>query len=179
VLTELEGAILSEVYYRGHQTAFQVRRSFADSPSLEWKGSAGAVYSAVKRLEQAGALAATATGDGRSTRLLSVTAAGRLAMLKWACDPERAVSTGIDPFRMRSGIWLQLSEKRRRRVLTDVLRELRQSIASLRAYSRKKDTIERASVDLAMRLQMVRLTWVGELLDSLSGSPPTSDGSGI
>ena len=39
MLTELEGAILSEVFYRGRQTAFQVRRSFADSPSLEWKAT--------------------------------------------------------------------------------------------------------------------------------------------
>jgi DNA-binding PadR family transcriptional regulator len=169
VLTELEGAILSEVFYRGRQTAFQVRRSFADSPSLEWKGSAGAVYPAVKRLEQGRLLAASATGDGRSTKLLSVTAAGRAAMLAWACDPERAVSTGIDPLRMRSGIWLQLSEKRRRKVLRDVRDALQQSIASLQVYSRKKDTIERASVDLAMRLQQVRLAWVNELLESLPG----------
>ena len=97
MLTELEGAILSEIVYRGNQTAFQVRRSFADSPSLEWKGSAGAVYPAVKRLENAAFIVGVATGDRRSTKILSVTKLGREAMLDWACEAERAVSTGIDP----------------------------------------------------------------------------------
>jgi len=163
MLTELEGAILSEIAYRGEQTAFQVRRSFADSPSLEWKGSAGAVYAAVKRLEKAGFVSAVATGDGRASRLLGVTAEGRATMLAWACDPLRAVSSGIDPFRMRSGIWLQLPEKKRKKVFADVRRELVGNLVVLKAYARKKDTIERASVDLAVRLQRLRLRWLDEL----------------
>jgi DNA-binding PadR family transcriptional regulator len=162
-LTELEGAILSEIAYRGEQTAFQVRRSFADSPSLEWKGSAGAVYAAVKRLEKAGLIFAKVTGDGRASRLLGVTGTGNTAMLAWACDPLRAVSSGIDPFRMRSGIWLQLTEKKRKKVFADVRRALEENLVTLKAYARKKDTIERASVDLALRLQRLRLRWLDEL----------------
>jgi len=38
MLTELEGAILAEIHNGGHETAFQVRRAFANSLSLEWKG---------------------------------------------------------------------------------------------------------------------------------------------
>jgi DNA-binding PadR family transcriptional regulator len=165
MLTELEGAILSEILYRGEQTSFQVRRSFADSPSLEWKGSAGAVYPAVKRLEGQTLLKARAKGDGRGSRVLSVTEKGREAMLEWACDPLRASSTGIDPFRVRAGIWLQLNARKRDRVLLDVRRQLQTEIAYLTSFARNKDTIERTSVDLAMRLQVARLGWIDELLD--------------
>lgn len=167
MLTELEGAILSEVSYRGHQTAFQVRKSFADSPSLEWKGSAGAVYSAVNRLHKAGMLSTHATGDRRATKLLAVTPAGRAAMLEWACDPLRAVSAGIDPFRMRSGIWLQLSASRRKKMLAEVRKAAHNDLRALQNYARKKDTIERASVDLAARLQRMRIDWIDEISRSL------------
>ena len=64
MLTELEGAILSEIQHRGQKTAFQVRRAFAVSFSLEWKGSAGAVYPAVKRLEQRGFIQASVAQGG-------------------------------------------------------------------------------------------------------------------
>lgn len=164
MLTELEGAILSEIVFRGNQTAFQVRRSFAESPSLEWKGSAGAVYPAVKRLEKQGLIAAIATGDGRSTKILSVTKTGHHAMMAWACDAERAVSTGIDPFRMRSGIWLQLEGKLRRKILKAVLDQVKAEITSLRIYSKRNDAIENASVELATRLQELRKDWVEKKL---------------
>jgi DNA-binding PadR family transcriptional regulator len=168
VLTELEGAILSEVSYRGRQTTFQVRKSFADSPSLEWKGSAGAVYAAVNRLHKAGMLSTHATGDRRATKLLSVTPAGRTAMMEWACDPHRAISTGIDPFRIRSGIWLQLSASRRDKTLTTVREAAQRDLQALQNYARKKDTIERASVDLAARLQQMRIHWFDEFLKTVA-----------
>ena len=160
MLTELEGAILSEIAYRGSQTAFQVRRSFAKSPSLEWRGSAGAVYPAVKRLERDGFVEAIATGDARATRLLSVTPAGRKAMLAWACDAARATSSGLDPFRIRAGIWAQLPAAKQREVLASMRREIESSIEHLQAFARNRDTIERVSVDLALGLQRSRVSWI-------------------
>jgi DNA-binding PadR family transcriptional regulator len=163
MLTELEGAILSEIHHRGEQTAFKVRRSFAASPSLEWNGSAGAVYPAIKRLERDGLLTARATGDGRATRLLSLTPAGVAAMFAWACDPARAASVGVDPFRMRAGIWLGLDAPRRQAVIAEVKAALEASIAAHHAFSRNRDAIERASVELGLRLQQTRLDWLREL----------------
>ncbi len=160
MLTELEGSVLSELHHRGRQTAFQVRRSFSNSPSIEWRGSAGAVYPAIKRLERDGLIAAEAKGDGRATRLLSVTAAGVEAMMQWACDPARATSVGIDPFRMRAGIWMQLEGARRAEVFTAVRQELLEGLERLAGFSRHGDAIERASVDLSLRLQRARLDWL-------------------
>jgi len=163
MLTELEGGILSEIHHRGDQTAFKVRRSFAESASLEWKGSVGAVYPAIRRLERDGLLTGRATGDGRATRVLSLTAEGRVAMFAWACDPARAASVGIDPFRMRAGIWLGLEPAARLQVMAEVTAGLEASLGALQGVSRNRDAIERASVDLALRLQQVRLDWLREV----------------
>ncbi len=170
MLTELEGGILSEIHHRGEQTAFKVRQSFAGSSSLEWKGSVGAVYPAIRRLERDGLLTSRATGDGRSTRLLSLTSEGRTAMFSWACDPTRAASVGIDPFRMRAGIWLGLDAERRRTVISEVAAALEASVAAHHAFSRNRDTIERVSVELGLRLQKVRLDWLNELSAMADGA---------
>jgi len=160
MLTELEGSILSELHHRGRQTAFQVRRSFSTSPSTEWRGSAGAVYPAIKRLERDGLIEGAATGDRRASRLLSITAAGLAAMTEWACDPARACSVGIDPFRMRAGIWMGLDAARRAKVVAAVRRELAASVEALKTYRRHGDAIERASVELSLRQQRARLEWL-------------------
>ena len=170
MLTELEGGILSEIHHRGAQTAFKVRRSFAESASLEWKGSVGAVYPAIRRLERDGLIKAEATGDGRATKVLSLTPEGVRAMFAWACDPVRSTSVGIDPFRMRAGIWLGLDTKRRRAVIAEVEAALEASVAALHAYSRNRDAIERASVELGLKLQHARLDWLRDLSAAAEGS---------
>jgi DNA-binding PadR family transcriptional regulator len=178
MLTELEGSVLSELHHRGRQTAFQVRRSFSTSPSIEWRGSAGAVYPAIKRLERDGLIEAEAKGDGRATRLLSVTAAGIEAMMLWAGDPTRACSVGIDPFRMRAGIWMGLDASRRAGVLASVRQELLDGIERLAAWRRHGDAIERASVDLSLRLQRARLDWLDEAAGEPSASGSSKESSG-
>lgn len=168
MLTELEGAILSDIFHRGRDTAFKVRRAFAESPSLEWKGSAGAVYSAIQRMEREGFVLAVPLGDARGTKRLSVTDAGRDALRRWACDPARSASVGIDPFRLRAGIWLTLGATERASVLRAVRDEIEQSIAAHKAYARLHDAIEGASIDLSLRLQKARLAW----LDAIEPGEP-------
>lgn len=168
MLTELEGAILSDIFHRGRDTAFKIRRAFAESPSLEWKGSAGAVYSAIRRMEHRGLVLAVPLDDARGTKRLSVTDAGRDALHDWACDPARSASVGIDPFRLRSGIWLTLGAPERASVLRAIRNAIEQSIAAHKAYARLHDTIEGASIDLSLRLQKARLAW----LDAIEEGDP-------
>jgi len=178
LVSELEGAILTELAHRGEQTAFRVRRSFAVSPSLEWRGSAGSVYAAIKRLERAGLIGGRRTGDRRATRLLSITDAGRAAWLGWADDVSRAISVGIDPFRLRAGVWLGLSPGDAAIRFDKLEMELEANITALRGYSRNDDLIERAGVDLAIRTQQARLAWLRDLRllrRSSSMAAPPSD----
>ena len=162
LVTELEGAILSEIHHRGHNTAFQVRRAFQTSPSIEWSGSAGAIYPAIKRLRQHGLIHGEATQDRRSTVRLSLTAAGQQAVIAWACDPERSSSVGIDPFRLRSGIWELLSVEQRRSALQATADAIKANLAFLRDYQAGLDDVEAARVDLSARIQHVRLDWISE-----------------
>lgn len=174
MLTELEGSILSELQHRGSQTAFQIRRSFATSPSVEWRGSAGAVYPAIKRLERDGLINGVAKGDGRATRLLSITEEGHRAMMAWATEPARAVSVGIDPFRMRAGIWLGLPATERENALRSIRQALRESVEALETYVRRDDEIERASVHLSLGLQRMRLSWIEMALEEAGKADGTA-----
>lgn len=164
VLTELEGAILSEIQHRGNDTAFRVRRAFQMSPSIEWSGSAGAIYPAIKRLRGQGLINGEATHDGRSTVRLSLTTAGEAAVIAWACDPERSSSVGIDPFRLRSGIWDLLPGDERRSALQATADAIRSNVTLLRNYQAGLDGVEAARVELSLRIQAVRLDWISERL---------------
>jgi DNA-binding PadR family transcriptional regulator len=157
ILTELEGAILSEIEHRGHDTAFHVSRAFAVSPSLEWKGSAGAVYPAVKRLEEKGLIVASASEGGRATRRLSLTDGGRAALKEWACNTRLATSVGIDPFRLRSGIWLQLEAEQRSSLFASLRAEIDANLAILRQTLAATDPTERVRVGQAIEVQRARL----------------------
>jgi len=159
-LSELEGAILSEIEHRGQQTAFQVRRAFAESFSLEWKGSAGAIYPAVRRLEQDGLLSASDPAGGRKTRTLSLTARGRGALRNWACDPVLGASIGVDPFRLRSGIWLLMSPIEREAPLAELDAQIERQIGELNALLPTIDSVEATRVELALDLQRIRLNYI-------------------
>jgi DNA-binding PadR family transcriptional regulator len=164
-LSELEGAILSEVEHCGQTTAFQVRRAFAESFSLEWKGSAGAVYPAVRRLAQDGFLHASAAQGGRATRHLSITDPGRQALSAWACDAARATSSGVDPFRLRAGIWSLLPASDRQALFRDLDERIASNIEEMEDHLGKMNVVERPRVELAIALQRSRLALLADWAD--------------
>lgn len=92
--------------------------------------------------------------------MLSITAAGRAAMTAWACDEARAISVGIDPFRLRAGIWRGLPAARQRAVLAKLRQALHDDIAKLKTYVLHDDVVEKASLELAIKLQEARLEWL-------------------
>jgi len=168
-ISELEGAILSEIGHRGQQTAFQVRKAFADSFSLEWKGSAGAIYPAVRRLEKDGFLLATPAQGGRATRHLSLTEAGRHALKTWACDPILASSIGVDPFRLRAGIWPLLSPGDRAALFLNLEAAIMTNIGLLTEYLDDADPVERIRVEMAVAVQNARLAKLREFGSNSAG----------
>jgi DNA-binding PadR family transcriptional regulator len=159
-ITELEGAILSEIHHRGQKTAFQVRRAFASSFSLEWNGSAGAIYPAVKRLEREGFIHAGAAEGGRAARRLSLTGPGIAALDAWALDTRLAASIGIDPFRLRSGIWDLLPENERKALFVRLDDEIADSVARMETAMADADPVERRRIALCVALQDLRRRWL-------------------
>lgn len=167
-LTELEGAILSEVHHRGRSTAFQVRKAFQVSPSLEWSGSAGAIYPAIAKLTASGLIHSEKTETGRKTSLLSLTAEGEGRLNDWICDPSRAASVGLDPFRLRAGMWGALPAPMRRAALEALHGRIREEIEGLKARLTDLDAVERERIELAILLQQARLGWLDLRLAEMS-----------
>src|ERR1043165_7639273 len=112
-LTELEGAVLTEIAHRGADTAYRVGGAFQLSRKGLWRGSAGAVSPAIRRLKAAGLIVA-APHPSRAGPLLSLTTAGKKALERWATSVEATISLGLDPFRLRSVVWDFLSPAKRR-----------------------------------------------------------------
>jgi DNA-binding PadR family transcriptional regulator len=159
-LTELEGTIMSAVMRSGGVTPYRLRQAFLVSPSVEWSGSAGAVYPAMHRLKAAGLLTATKSGDGRGTETYRVTEVGAAALLAWAGDVERAMSAGIDPFRSRVQQWLILPAARRGAILRSLEKALKARCGALRAKMAVVDETDRVQVAIELELQRARLRWI-------------------
>jgi DNA-binding PadR family transcriptional regulator len=169
-LTELEGAVLTEVGHRRNTTAFKVRRAFELSGSANWRGSAGAVYAAVKRLTTRDFLEAQPIAGRRGGNRLKLTAAGKQALRSWMLDFEQASDSGFDPFRLRAGLWLRLPKDQLAHYL-DLLEEaVIGEVARLRMYAEGQDEIELAELELIFRLQELRLRWIGEQKDAVAGA---------
>ena len=159
-LTELEGAVLSEIHHRGALTAFKVRKAFQDSPSIEWSGSSGAVYPAIRRMTESGLIQEKLMAQARKVNHLSLTQAGIDSLNQWIVAPRRATSVGLDPFRLRAGLWPYLSPEVRKEGLQRVKGEIEVEIAHLRAYLETLDLVERRRVELSIILQETRLQWL-------------------
>jgi DNA-binding PadR family transcriptional regulator len=157
-LTELEGAVLTEIALRGADTAYKVRRAFRRSLNVHWQGSAGAVSPAISRLKAAGLIEA-APHPTRSGQLLSPTAAGKAALEQWATSIEAIRSLGLDPFRLRSVVWDFLSPAKRRAFFAE-LQEA--SLADLPAFRERveSDPIGRRQTELAIGVIERRLAWL-------------------
>jgi DNA-binding PadR family transcriptional regulator len=162
-LTELEGAALAVINGLGSCTPYQVRLNFLSSRSLEWSGSAGAVYPAIRRLHAGGLLLAQETEDARRSVRFSLSAAGRRAFEAWLKDVERACGSGLDPFRCRADYWDILPAAGRQALLRALVRKLEQKLEMLAALSGRPDTEQRALL-LEVELHKTRLRWLGREL---------------
>lgn len=165
-LTELEGAILTEIGHRGHNTAFQVRRAFEMSPSSSWSGSAGAVYPAIKRLTEAALIIARQDNSKRGTRLLSLSDAGRAALEAWFCNTDTACGLGVDPFRLRAGLWETLPATRRQTLIAALRRTITAEIPKLQ-HRQDLDAVEAIGNELAIAVQKLRLDWLNQLAQTI------------
>lgn len=165
-LSELEGAVLSEIHHRHNRTAFKVRRAFQTSPSIEWSGSAGAVYPAIRRLVAAGLIESSPITTGRKGSLLVLSEEGVAAVEAWVCDPVRATSVGVDPFRLRAGLWRTLAPARRAKALRDLKQTVDVELKRLTASIDELDPVEQARSEWSIQLQMMRLRWLEAQADS-------------
>jgi DNA-binding PadR family transcriptional regulator len=157
-LTELEGAVLTEIALRGADTAYKVRRAFQLSLNVHWQGSAGAVSPAIRRMKRAGLIAA-APHPSRAGQLLSLTVAGNAALERWATSIEATTSLGLDPFRLRSVVWDFLSPAKRRALFGKLHEASLANLAALRVRA-EADSVGRRQTKLAIAVVEGRLAWL-------------------
>ena len=157
-LTELEGAVLTEIAHRGADTAYKVRRAFQLSLNVHWRGSAGAVSPAIRRLKAAGLIAA-GPHPRRAGQILSLPADGTNALERWATSIEATTSLGLDPFRLRSVAWDFLSPAKRRAWFAKLYEASLAELAALRVRA-DEDAIGRRQTELAIAVVEGRLAWL-------------------
>lgn len=157
-LTELEGAILEAVEYRGQNTAYKIRRALERSFSVQWRGSAGAVSPAVHRLVDRGMLESS-PHPSRRGQILSLTALGKSALQAWALNAELGSGAGMDPFRLRAGIWKSLPAGAQRTFFAKLERQLSSEIDKLQSRE-IEDALDRVQTELAIQLLRSRLEWL-------------------
>lgn len=169
-LTELEGAVLTEIAHRGADTAYKVRRAFQLSLNVHWRGSAGAVSPAIRRMKAVGLIAA-APHPSRAGQVLALTAAGKRALERWATSIEATTSLGLDPFRLRSVAWDFLTPTKRRALFAKLYEASLADLAALRVRA-ETDTIGRRQTELAIAVIEARLAWLNSRCeDALNPEP--------
>lgn len=157
-LTELEGAVLTEIALRGADTAYKVRRAFQLSLNVHWQGSAGAVSPAIRRLKAAGLVAAQPHPKRRG-QVLAPTAAGKQALEQWATSIPAISSLGLDPFRLRSVAWDSLTPAKRRAFFAELTDSF---LADLPGFHERVETdpVGRRQTELAIAVIEGRLAWL-------------------
>ena len=153
----------------GPCTAYGVRRTFLESPSPYWSGSAGAIYPLLRRLRALGFVQEERRFDGRRRSLrLSLAPAGRAALAAWMRPPLPDVVIGVpsDPLRTRFGFLAVLSPAQRRAFLADAAARMAAHLEEIEAdEARHRACGDRVNALLARgagRMQAARMAWLRE-----------------
>lgn len=176
-LTELEQCVLAAVRQLQPCSTYQVRQSFARSPTAKWSASAGSIYPVVERLialkfVKAGAL----EGDGRRRRDLTVTAKGEARIVAWIADLNPALAApGPDPVRSRA-CFLDLlpSPKARQAFLRQAVTLTRAALLETQRYVEAESRRNRLEYLTALGAQFqleARLAWLEMLAQELHRKP--------
>ena len=170
--------MLGAIHRSGPTTAYAVRAEFTGSPTSYYSASAGAIYPVVQRLGQRGLIRSRARkGDGRSSRLLEVTAAGRRALREWVGPPLEAWMTAatLDPIRTRVLFSDVLTDAECRRLLAETRDSLESEVVELearrRAERRAGDRPMLWATTGALATARARIRWVVWVMRQLDRNP--------
>lgn len=166
-VTELEGSVLGMVGTKEPCTPYAIRREFQDSPSQYWSASSGSIYPLILRLERRGLIRVKGSaGGGRGGTLYGLTAAGQRALREWlgTLDAPATISVPPDPLRNRIAFFAVLDSNTQRKYLASAVKELRDHLLRVRAYTEQEKAEQRTNEylvsDGAQRMLESRLEWM-------------------
>lgn len=155
--------MLGHLCKRGPSTPYAIRRTFLQSPSSHWSGSAGAVYPALERLEKLGLVRARHAPNGRRDGWrYELTSSGRRRFLAWLEPPfaSEVLSVPPDPLRTRLSFLSVLPPARRKRYFDASVRALSAHLEALRASSEDEDDDERHAHAAGTHAMRARIEWM-------------------
>lgn len=177
--TELEFCVLSVIRRQQPCTAYQVRPTFAASLTCNWRASAGAIYPLIRNLEERRSIAlADRAGDGRGSRLLSITPLGLEQLAGWVREVTAAIAAPTaDPIRTRLYALEILPEPEQVAQICawtcateECLRDLRLVLAEFREAGDPAEIRAYRATELQLD---ARLRWLSELAKELSDTVPS------
>ena len=170
MLSDLETATLGVVSLNQPCSGYAIRKVFERSLSSHWRGSTGAIYPLLRRLETRKLIKSTRrSGDGRSARSYQLTAKGKSDLAKRLRpplpDPSGLVT--MDPLRVRIRFMGVLPREDQRAVVHEAREKLKCHIALVSTKAREDkqagDTyryLAHRSAIVGMRAQ---LAWLNEV----------------
>lgn len=163
-MTELEACVLAVLCQRGPMTAYQVRKEFGHSPNSSWRASTGSIYPLIKRLHRQGLVEMRAvSADGRGTRQLVASAAGRARVKAWLTVlPPWIGDATADPIRTRFQFFDCLDRDARSSAIAEMLGLTSAAVAALDETIAPTDpaSIERIALEGARAMLVARRDWL-------------------
>ncbi len=173
--TDLELTVLGNVWKKKSCTAYAIMREFSSSPSSYYRGSAGAIYPLVRRLEKRSLLKATAGKRGRRHHVTyALTETGLEALRAWLTPPlpEAAAAITFDPLRTRTYFLAALAPDQRRAFAAHAKEELEKQLAIVEAevdrYREMGDDLSSLAMKGAVHVIHARIAWMTELAKRLA-----------
>lgn len=175
-LTDFERVLLGLIC-RGAASGYDLKRAFASTPLGIYEPSSGALYPALRRLEDRGLIHAqpehTAPALGRRRRVLHATAAGEAEHRRWLGAPvaagtvSRDLALHIMRFALMDGI---LTPAEVTAFLRDLQRALSDALAELDRYLTSVQLPAHAQLALehGLMTQRATLAWIARTTDVLS-----------
>jgi DNA-binding PadR family transcriptional regulator len=178
-MTELDLTILAIIARDGPLSAYDVRKVFAQSLTSTWSSSTGSIYPSIRRLQNAGHVAATAAKGARARKALRVTKSGRSAVDAWLADitPETAGPTP-NPIRTRMYFVGIVDGAKRSAVIRQAKESTSAAIAAAqearaaRATSNAADNVQHLASEGVLFELRARLEWLTWLEAQLRQSHP-------
>jgi DNA-binding PadR family transcriptional regulator len=134
-LTDNEGALLALIFRRQPVSAYQIGRSFDESPIHTLNTSKGKLYPLLQRLHERGLLSAgSVEGDRRRTQLFECTEAGRAALKAWVRSIRVEHDLLHDPLRKKLQAFDLLTADEQRAWVGQASDRLRERLAQVEAF---------------------------------------------
>jgi len=182
-MTELDLTILAIVARDGPLSAYDVRKVFARSLTSTWSSSTGSIYPSIRRLQEAGHVAAATAKGPRARKALRVTASGRAAVDAWLRDITAEVAGPTpNPIRTRMYFVGIVDPARRVAIIRQANESTRAAIAAAeqarsdRMAAGGGDTVQHLAskgVLFELRARLEWLTWLETQVRNLD-SPAAS-----